>query len=87
MLLKAHKHIPYLGNASKLRHCIPHGVIFQGQQVGQLLLVQLADALGNVVIQYKGEELLLVVGVAFEDAPFAALDSLQSVQDLHFDAL
>jgi len=51
-------------------------VIFQGQQVGQLLLVQLADALGNVVIQYKGEELLLFVGVAFKDAPFAALDAL-----------
>jgi hypothetical protein len=65
MPLKPYKGVAYLGHATKLSRRITDGPVFQLQQVRQLGLIQLADALFDILAEDKIQkrlELVTVVG-------------------------
>ncbi len=64
ILLKADKRLAYGRDAAKLLRCVIDRVVFKLKQVAKLFLIQLADALSNVLRENKiqeGQQLRIIV--------------------------
>lgn len=59
--LKPHKNLADIANRPKLTHRITYGVVFQFDQLWQLVWVKFRNATLNVVIQHKPQKFVLAV--------------------------